>query len=176
MGRPHSRGAQSLVGKIILDNLKHRPRIMRVSPHSDSCIAWIDLHDTQSGSTAASLIGKHIRIGKVNCRIAGAKPHPGSIVCTRCTRWGHHYSQCRSQSVRCPLCGGPHSEANHTAMVKVDRVDHRHCINCNSANRFRPSDKQRKTSHASSDHKCPFWSFFFFFCINGAQGRAFIHH
>jgi hypothetical protein len=150
--------AQSLVGKIILDNLKHRPRIMCVSPHSDSCIAWIDLHDTQSGSTAASLIGKHIRIGEVNCRIADAKPHPGSIVCTQCTWWGHHHSQCRSQSVCCPLCGGPHSEANHTVMVKVDRVDHRHCINCTSANRFRLSDKQRKTSHASSDHKCLFWS------------------
>jgi hypothetical protein len=149
--------SQSLVGKIVIDNLKHRPRIMRVSPHSDSCVAWIDLHDAQSGSTAAALIGKHILVGNVNCRIAGAKPHPGTIFCTRCQRWGHHFAKCRSQSVRCALCGGPHSEVNHPTMVKEDRVLLRHCLNCTSANRNREPTVRRKTSHATTDAKCPFW-------------------
>jgi hypothetical protein len=149
--------AISPAGIIIAANIKHRPRIMRVSAHSDSCIAWIDIHDSQNGATAAQLIGKHVRVGNSTCRITGAKPHPGSVVCTRCNRWGHHFTQCRSQSVRCALCGGPHCEANHTTMVKVDRVDHRHCLNCSSANRLRASDKRRKTNHTAMDPKCPFW-------------------
>jgi hypothetical protein len=148
---------QSPLGASLADSFKHRPRIMRVSPHSDSCIAWIDLHDTQSGSKAAQFIGKHVRIGNVNCRIAGAKPHPGSVACNRCLRWGHHANQCRSQSVRCPLCGGPHCEANHSTVVKEDRLLFRHCINCAAANRFREVPDKRNTTHPSTDLKCPFW-------------------
>jgi hypothetical protein len=43
-------------------------------------------------------------------------------------------------------------------MVKADRIDLRHCINCAAANRLRSeTDSKRATSHASTDIKCPFW-------------------
>jgi hypothetical protein len=140
---------KSPVGKLLAKNLKHKPRIMRNSPHSDSCTAWIDIHDTMSGANAAALIGKFIYFGGFSCRIVGAKPHPGSLQCTRCQKWGHHESKCRSQGVRCPLCGGPHREANHTTYVKVKQDEH-HCVNCMSS-------KHAKNNHASTDRKCPFW-------------------
>jgi hypothetical protein len=140
----------SPVGIELAKELKHKPRIMRVSPHSDSCVAWVDIHDSVSGLKASSLIGKFIPIGGVNCRIVGAKPHSGSTFCTRCQRWGHHHSQCRSLGVRCPLCGGPHQQANHFTSVKPERALDRRCVNC-------ASSKKPSSKHAATDHKCPFW-------------------
>jgi hypothetical protein len=140
----------SPVGIELASELKHKPRIMRVSPHSDSCVAWVDIHDSVSGRKASSLIGKFIPIGGVNCRIVGAKPHSGSTFCTRCQRWGHHHSQCRSLGVRCPLCGGPHQQANHFMSVKPKRALDRRCVNC-------ASSKKPSSKHAATDHKCPFW-------------------
>jgi hypothetical protein len=139
----------SPMGKLLIKHIKHVPRIMCNSAHSDSCTAWIDLHDTLSGTNAAALIGKFIPFGGVNCHIAGARPHPGSLLCAWCQKWGHHANQCRSQRVRCSLCGGPHSEANHSSFIKVNQ-DKRHCVNCSAS-------KQTKTQHASTDRKCPFW-------------------
>jgi hypothetical protein len=140
----------SPVGIELAKELKHKPRIMRISPHSDSCVAWVDIHGSVSGRKAASLIGKFIPIGGINCRIVGAKPHSGSTFCTRCQRWGHHHSQCRSLGVRCPLCGGPHHQANHFSSVKPERALDRRCVNC-------ASSKKPSSKHAATDHKCPFW-------------------
>jgi hypothetical protein len=110
---------KSPVGKLLAKNIKHVLRIMRNSPHTNSCIAWVDIHNTMSGTNAAALIGKSIYFGGFSCRIVRAKPHPGSLQCTWCLKWGHHMSKCCSQGVCCPLCGGPYREANHTSYVKV---------------------------------------------------------
>ncbi|XP_006462336.1 hypothetical protein AGABI2DRAFT_119199 [Agaricus bisporus var. bisporus H97] len=132
--------------------IKHKPRFMRASPHSDSCWAWIDIHDTVSGSNARDYISKFISVRGVNCQIKGAKPHSGSVRCARCQRWGHHSDQCRAKCARCSLCGGPHSEANHSKCVDASRVDVRHCVNCTAAKR--PADKR---AHSATDTSCPFW-------------------
>ncbi|EKM74370.1 hypothetical protein AGABI1DRAFT_48123, partial [Agaricus bisporus var. burnettii JB137-S8] len=126
---------------------------MRASPHSDSCWAWVDIHDTVSGSNARLYISKFVSIGGTNCQIKGARPHSGSVHCARCQRWGHHSDQCRAKCARCPLCSGPHTEANHLKCVDAKRVDLRQCANCTAAKR--PADKR---SHSSTDLKvCPFW-------------------
>jgi hypothetical protein len=140
---------KSLVGKLLAKNIKHIPCIMRNSPHTDSCTAWVDIHDTMSGTNAAALIGKFIYFGDIPCRIIGVKPHPGSLQCTQCQKWGHHSNQCHSQSVHCALCGGPHSQDNHLTFIKVKPDDY-HCVNCMSS-------KCAKNNHASMDHKCLFW-------------------
>ncbi|XP_006454875.1 hypothetical protein AGABI2DRAFT_61248 [Agaricus bisporus var. bisporus H97] len=121
---------------------------MRASPHSDSCWAWVDIHDTVSGSNARTYISKFVSIGGTNCQIKGARPHSGSVHCARCQRWGHHSDQCRAKCACCSLCSGPHTEANH-----FKRVDVRQCANCTAAKR--PADKR---SHSATDSKvCPFW-------------------
>jgi hypothetical protein len=113
----------SPVGSSLLDALSHVPRIMRVSPHSDTCIAWIDIEDSVSGTWSKKFISKFISVSGVNCCISGARLHSGSIMCTWCQRWGHHHSKCRRQGVRCPLCGGPHLEASHTTLVDAAKVE-----------------------------------------------------
>ncbi|KAF7761128.1 hypothetical protein Agabi119p4_10537 [Agaricus bisporus var. burnettii] len=144
---------KSPVGASLAKLIKHKPRFMRASPHSDSCWAWVDIHDTVSGSNARTYISKFVSIGGTNCQIKGARPHSGSVHCARCQRWGHHSDQCRAKCARCPLCSGPHTEANHLKCVDAKRVDLRQCANCTAAKR--PADKR---SHSSTDSKvCLFW-------------------
>jgi hypothetical protein len=141
----------SPVGSSLLDVLASVPRLMRTSPHSDTCIAWVDIKDTVSGTSAKKFIGQFISISGFNCRIAGARPHAGSIMCTRCQRWGHHHSKCRREGVRCALCGGPHRESSHSTVVTAENVEHRHCVNCTAS-------KREKRNHSALDRKlCPFW-------------------
>jgi hypothetical protein len=140
----------SPVGSSILDILARVPRIMRVSPHSDTCIAWVDIDDSVLGTSAKKFIGKFISVSGVNCRISGARPHSGSIMCTWCQQWGHHHSKCRREGVRCPLCGGPHLESSHATLVDAAKVDARHCVNCSAS-------KKKKRDHSALDRKCPFW-------------------
>ncbi|EKM74181.1 hypothetical protein AGABI1DRAFT_133537 [Agaricus bisporus var. burnettii JB137-S8] len=63
----------SPVGASLSDVIKH-VRIMRTSPHSDSCIAWIDISDTVSGTSAKKFIGKYISVAR------GAIIHPNAAV------------------------------------------------------------------------------------------------
>jgi hypothetical protein len=72
------------VGSSVLDILSRIPCIMRASPHSDTCIAWIDIEDSISGTSAKKFIGKFITVSGVNCRMSRARPHSSSIMCTRC--------------------------------------------------------------------------------------------
>ncbi|EKM74826.1 hypothetical protein AGABI1DRAFT_95378 [Agaricus bisporus var. burnettii JB137-S8] len=51
---------KSPVGASLAKLFKHKPRFMRASPHSDSCWAWIDIHDTVAGSNARDYISKFI--------------------------------------------------------------------------------------------------------------------
>jgi hypothetical protein len=64
--------AASPVGSSIINILSSIPRIMQVSPHADTCIAWIDIKDSVSGTSAKKFIGKFISISDINCRVAGA--------------------------------------------------------------------------------------------------------
>ncbi|KAF7773639.1 hypothetical protein Agabi119p4_5806 [Agaricus bisporus var. burnettii] len=142
----------SPVGKELSIAIKHAVRFMRTSAHSDTCVAWVDICDSVAGTSARSYIGKTIVIGGRNCQIRGAAPRPGSALCTRCMRWGHHSSVCRSKGIRCPLCGLPHSEAAHQeycAHSKRD-PDTRSCVNCSAAGKA-------KRDHSATDTSCPFW-------------------
>jgi hypothetical protein len=143
----------SPVGASLDKFIKHAPRFMRTSPHADTCVAWIDISDSVSGSNARNFIGKQVAIGNRNCQIRGAAPRPGSAQCMRCMRWGHHATVCRSKGIRCPLCGGLHSAASHETSCVVEKKDPttRHCLNCSAA-------KKSKTTHSSTDTLCPFWS------------------
>jgi hypothetical protein len=143
----------SPVGASLDKFIKHAPRFMRTSPHADTCVVWIDISDSVSGSNARNFIGKQVVIGNRNCQIRGAAPRPGSAQCTRCMRWGHHATVCRSKGIRCPLCGGPHSAASHENSCVAEKKDPaaRHCLNCSAT-------KKSKTAHSSTDTSCPFWN------------------
>jgi hypothetical protein len=140
----------SLAGQGLAKRIKNSLHIMRNSRCSDMCTVWVDIHDMVSGSFARGLIGQFIPIASMNCCIAGAKPHVGLLQCTRCLKWGHHYSRCHALAVWCPLCTRPHTEANHSRCVAPTSVERCRCLNCASA-------KRGKHNHASTDRKCLFW-------------------
>ncbi|KAF7785129.1 hypothetical protein Agabi119p4_1294 [Agaricus bisporus var. burnettii] len=144
--------AISPVGKKLSAVLKHAVRFMRTSAHSDTCVVWVDIHDSVTGTSACSFINKTIVIGGRNCQVRGAAPQPGSALCTRCMRWGHHSSVCRSKGIRCPLCGLPHSEEAHSTYCAHSKrdPDARSCVNCSAAGRT-------KRDHSAMDTSCPFW-------------------
>jgi hypothetical protein len=78
------------------------PHFMRTSPSADTCVAWVDISDTVSGANAKTLISKYVAFGERNCQIRGAAPRPGSALCARCMKWGHHSSVCRAKGIQCP--------------------------------------------------------------------------
>jgi hypothetical protein len=144
--------ALSPVGSQLSRYIKHAPRFMRTSPHADTCVAWVDISDTVSGATAKTLVSKYVAFGDVNCQIRGAAPRPGSALCTRCLKWGHHSSVCRSKGIRCSHCGGPHSVASHNTQAEAVNWDPAacRCVNCSAA-------KKSKANHSTTDTTCPFW-------------------
>ncbi|KAF7763786.1 hypothetical protein Agabi119p4_8323 [Agaricus bisporus var. burnettii] len=144
--------AISPVGKELSAVIKHAVRFMRTSAHSDTCVAWVDIHDSVAGTSARAFINKTIVIGGRNCQVRGAAPRPGSALCTRCMRWGHHSSVCRSKGIRCPLCGLPHSEDAHPTYCAHSKrdPDARSCVNCCAAGKT-------KRDHSATDTSCPFW-------------------
>jgi hypothetical protein len=133
--------------------IKHTLCFMCTSPHADTCVTWIDISDSVSGSNARNFIGKQVVIGGRNCQIWGAAPRPSSAQCTRCAQWGHHSTVCRFKGIQCPLCGGPHSAASHENACIMEKRDPAacHCINCLAA-------KKSKTAHSATDTSCPFWN------------------
>jgi hypothetical protein len=136
----------SPVGSQLSRFIKHAPRFMRTSPHANTCVVWVDITDTVSGTTARTLISKYVAVSDANCQIRGAAPQPGSALCTRCLKWGHHSSVCRSKDIRCPHCGGPHSAASHDQQATAVNQDPTacRCINCSAA-------KKSKTAHSATD-------------------------
>ncbi|XP_006463097.1 hypothetical protein AGABI2DRAFT_73806 [Agaricus bisporus var. bisporus H97] len=142
----------SPVGKELSIAIKHAVQFMWTLAHSNTCVAWVDICDSVAGTSARSYIGKTIVIGGRNCQIRGAAPRPGSALCTRCMRWGHHSSVCRSKGIRCPLCGLPHSEAAHHEYCAHSKRDPeaRSCVNCSVAGKT-------KRDHSATDTSCPFW-------------------
>jgi hypothetical protein len=54
--------------------IKHAPRFMRTSPHADTCVTWLDISDSVSGSNAKAFIGKQLIVGGRECQIRGAAP------------------------------------------------------------------------------------------------------
>jgi hypothetical protein len=143
----------SPIGSDLSRYLKHTLHFMRTTPHADTCVAWLDISDSVSGSNARAFIGKRLVIGGRDCQIRGAAPRPGSAQCTRCMKWGHHSGICWSKGIRCPHCGGPHSAASHEACARAEKKDPAtcHCVNCSAA-------KKSNTTHSATDVKCPFWN------------------
>ncbi|KAF7770967.1 hypothetical protein Agabi119p4_6941 [Agaricus bisporus var. burnettii] len=64
----------SPVGKELSNAIKHAVRFMRTSAHSDTCVAWVDIHDSVAGTSARSFINKTIVIGGRNCQVRGPAP------------------------------------------------------------------------------------------------------
>jgi len=103
----------------------------------------IDFKTKESANTA---IGGNLSLGKNTCRTSIFVPR--DYQCFRCQDWGHRATSC-SRDVKCGLCAGGHSTAEHKCEhdkkckdnKKCDR-DKLKCANCSG-------------SHASWIRACP---------------------
>ncbi|KAF9442877.1 hypothetical protein P691DRAFT_639524, partial [Macrolepiota fuliginosa MF-IS2] len=132
------------------------------SPKANSTTIWIDLSNSQQGSRASTLIGHSLFINGGMVTIKGAKVHTGTPQRQQCWKWGHTMGMCHRPAICCPICSGPHSEANHhsiarcccgnpkaTPPIPPTPADtpclHVHaCINCSNP-------------HAANNQRCPYW-------------------
>ncbi|KAF9441500.1 hypothetical protein P691DRAFT_683705, partial [Macrolepiota fuliginosa MF-IS2] len=111
---------------------------------------------------ASSLIGQSLFLNGGQVIIKGAKAHTGTPQCQWCWKWGHMMGMCCHPAGHCPICSGPHIEANHHSITRCCHSNpkatppipptpadapcsHIHaCINCGNP-------------HAANNWHCPYW-------------------
>ena len=59
--------------------LASKPRIIKVSPKSDMAVVWIDIWDSQSGSSAKNIINRYFNIGRFITTIKDTNINPGVL-------------------------------------------------------------------------------------------------
>ncbi|KAF6742655.1 Gag-like protein [Ephemerocybe angulata] len=138
------------------------PRVVRNSKSSTRCDVFFDIWDSQQGLRAQRLIKKELLIYGQKCVIQAARASPGTPLCQTCWKWGHPTKACQGR-LRCPICGGPHSQN-----------EHRHqCGGCKGNAKANPPVLPtppgaecphswkclacRRDGHRVFDRKCPFW-------------------
>ncbi|KAF9439884.1 hypothetical protein P691DRAFT_634185, partial [Macrolepiota fuliginosa MF-IS2] len=92
------------------------------SPKANSATIWINLSDSQQGTQASQLISCCLFINGAEALIKGAKAHTGTPQCHRCWKWGHTTDTCRCPVTCCPICAGPHVEANHQSLAGLSQI------------------------------------------------------
>ena len=59
--------------------LASKPRIIKVSPKSDMAVVWVDIWDSQSGSSAKNIINRYFNIGRFITTIKDTNINPGVL-------------------------------------------------------------------------------------------------
>jgi len=91
------------------------------------------------------MLQNKLKIGWMICSTADYIPVNR---CFKCSRFNHHFSDCRSEET-CPLCAGRHKLQECTA----SRTEYK-CINCMMYNKHN-QNKTINENHSSLDRKCP---------------------
>ena len=90
-----------------------KPCVCKVSPKSDMAIVWVDVWDSQNGSSAKKIINRSFNVGSFIATVRGANMNPGVPQCKNCWKWGHTTFACHFQGSRCVKCNGPHKFEHH---------------------------------------------------------------
>jgi len=69
--------------------LASKPCIIKASPKSDMAVVWVDIWDSQSGSSVKNIINRCFNIGRFITTIKGTNMNPGVPQCKNCWKWGH---------------------------------------------------------------------------------------
>ena len=93
--------------------LASKPHVIKVSPKSDMAVVWVDIWDSQSGSSAKNIINHHFNIGRFITTVKGTNMNLGVLQCKNCWKWGHLTLSCHSHISRCAKCYGAHTTEHH---------------------------------------------------------------
>jgi len=93
--------------------LASKPRVIKASPKSDMTVVWVDIWDSQSGSSAKNIINRRFNIGRFIATVKGINMNPGVLQCKNCWKWGHSTLSCHSHISRCAKCYGAHITEHH---------------------------------------------------------------
>ncbi|KAF9441252.1 hypothetical protein P691DRAFT_640579, partial [Macrolepiota fuliginosa MF-IS2] len=100
------------------------------------------------GTHASQIISHHHLINGAETLIKGAKAHTSTPQCQRCWKWGHMTDACCCPATCCPICAGPHTEANHQSLAGEPCIHACPCLNCGN-------------QHVANDWHCPYWHYHF---------------
>ena len=93
--------------------LASKPHVIKVSQKSDMAVVWVDIWDSQSGSSAKNIINHHFNIGRFITTVKGTNMNLGVLQCKNCWKWGHLTLSCHSHISRCAKCYGAHTTEHH---------------------------------------------------------------
>ena len=139
--------------------LASKPCIIKASPKSNKAVVWVDIWDSQSGSTAKNIINCCFNIGSYIAIIQDTNTNLGIPHCKNCWKWGHSTLSCCSHISRCTKCYRAHTTEHHREKAwccmenkKADRAATKEgelcshvfkCINC-------------KGDHQVDSYSCPY--------------------
>ena len=140
--------------------LASKPHVIKASPKSDMTVVWVDIWDSQSGSSVKNIINRCFNIGRFIATVKGTNMNPDVLQCKNCWKWGHSTLSCRSHISRCTKCYGAHTTEHHREKAwccmenkKADRSATKEdkpclhifkCMNC-------------KGDHQADSYSCPYW-------------------
>ena len=93
--------------------LASKPHVIKVFPKSDMAVVWVDIWDSQSGSSAKNIINCHFNIEQFITTIQGTNINLGVPQCKNCWKWGHSTLSCHSHISRYAKCYGAHNTKHH---------------------------------------------------------------
>ena len=140
--------------------LASKPHVIKVSPKSDMAVVWVDIWDSQRGSSVKNIINCCFNIGCSIATVKGTNMNAGVPQCKNCWKWGHSTLSCHSHISRCTKCYRAHTtkhhrekawccmenkKANHLATKDGEPCPHIFkCMNC-------------KGDHQADSYSCPYW-------------------
>jgi len=93
--------------------LASKPHVIKAFLKSEMAVVWVDIWDSQSGSSVKNIINCRFNIGRFIVTIKGTNINPGVPQCKNCWKWGHSTLSCRSHISRCAKCYGAHITKHH---------------------------------------------------------------
>ena len=140
--------------------LASKPCVIKVSPKSDMAVVWVDIWDSQSGSSAKNIINRHFNIGRFIATIKGTNMNPGVPQCKNCWKWGHSTLSCCSHISRCAKCYGAHITEHHREKVGCCMENKK--LNRSATKEGKPCPHIFKCMNCKGDHQadsysCPYW-------------------
>ena len=94
--------------------LASKPCVIKASPKSDMAVIWVDIWDSQSGSSVKNIINCCFNIRRFIATVKGTNMNPGVPQCKNCWKWEHLTLSCHSHISRCAKCYGAHITEHHT--------------------------------------------------------------